>query len=41
MSEWGKADWFVIGLLTGYIWFPAWAILKKIWVEAKKAKQEW
>ena len=34
-------NYFVIGAVAGYFWNPVWAILKKIWHEAKVAKNEW
>jgi hypothetical protein len=39
--EWGKFDWFILGLLIGYLWFPIWNICKKVWSEAKIASREW
>lgn len=32
---------FVYGFVIGYFAFPIWTILKKIWAEAKKAREEW
>lgn len=32
---------FVYGFAVGYFAYPMWAILKKIWSEAKKAREEW
>lgn len=32
---------FAWGFMIGYFWHPAWTALKKIWHEAKKAKEEW
>jgi len=32
---------FIYGLVIGYFWHPVWEIGKKIWTEAKKAKQDW
>jgi predicted acyltransferase len=32
---------FIYGFVLGYIWHPVWTIAKKIWSEAKKAKEEW
>jgi len=32
---------FVLGFAAGYVWNPVWALLKKIWSEAKKAREEW
>jgi hypothetical protein len=32
---------FVYGFALGYFAFPIWEILKKIWSEAKKAREEW
>lgn len=34
-------SWVVVGFALGYIWNPLWALLKKIWSEAKKAREEW
>ena len=34
-------SYFIIGAVVGYVWNPVWAILKKIWHEAKVAKNEW
>ena len=34
-------SYFVLGFAAGYIWNPVWAIIKKIWSEAKKAREEW
>lgn len=39
--EWTKFDWFVLGLVIGYAWFPLWRLSKKIVSEAKKARYEW
>jgi hypothetical protein len=32
---------FVYGFVLGYFAFPLWELLKKIWSEAKKAREEW
>jgi hypothetical protein len=32
---------FIWGFALGYFAFPIWEILKKIWREAKKAREEW
>ena len=32
---------FVYGFAFGYFAYPIWQILKKIWHEAKVAKNEW
>jgi hypothetical protein len=32
---------FVYGFAIGYFAFPIWELLKKIWSEAKKAREEW
>lgn len=32
---------FVYGFVVGYFAFPLWELLKKIWSEAKKAREEW
>lgn len=32
---------FVYGFVFGYFAYPLWAIAKKVWLEAKKAKEEW
>lgn len=37
-------DWlnpFIWGFAIGYLWFPVYQLLKKIWHEAKLAKHEW
>ena len=37
-------DWldpFIWGLVVGYVWHPAWQLLKKIVSEAQKARAEW
>ena len=39
--EWGKFDWFCIGLIIGYLWNPLWMVCKKIYSEAKIASEEW
>lgn len=39
--EWTKFDWFFLGLMIGYLWYPLWALGKKIVHEAKVAKNEW
>ena len=39
--EWTKFDWFVLGLVLGYFWYPLWELGKKIVSEAKKAREEW
>lgn len=33
--------WLAWGFAAGYFWHPVWEILKKIWSEAKKAREEW
>lgn len=33
--------YFAYGAAAGYFWHPLWAIAKKIWSEAKKARDEW
>lgn len=32
---------FAWGFVVGYFWYPLWELGKKIWAEAKKAKEEW
>ena len=32
---------FAWGFALGYFWYPLWSIAKKIWMEAKKAREEW
>ena len=32
---------FIWGLAIGYLWYPFWSIAKKIYSEAKKAREEW
>lgn len=35
------AGYFIYGAAVGYFWHPIWNIIKKIWHEAKVAKNEW
>jgi hypothetical protein len=39
--EWTKFDWFVFGLFIGGVWLSAWKIAKTVWIEFKKARDEW
>jgi hypothetical protein len=39
--EWNNFESFIYGLVIGYFWHPVWNITKKIWIEAKIAKDEW
>jgi hypothetical protein len=32
---------FIYGILVGYLWFPVWQLLKKIYHEAKYARDNW
>jgi hypothetical protein len=32
---------FIYGAVSGYFWHPVWNIIKKIWSEAKKTREEW
>ena len=42
MTEFFDAvGWFAWGFAAGYFWNPIWAAAKKIWNEAKLAKEEW
>lgn len=42
MTEfWLATEWFVWGFAIGWICNPVWQILKKIWHEAKLARDEW
>ena len=34
-------NYLAIGFAMGYLWHPIWTLLKKIWSEAKKAREEW
>jgi hypothetical protein len=34
-------NWFVLGAVVGYFANPLWQVAKKIWIEAKKAREEW
>jgi hypothetical protein len=36
-----QIEWFVYGFVAGWFAVPVWAIAKKIWSEAKKAREEW
>jgi len=42
MDDFIKAlNWFAWGAVIGYAWHPVWNLLKKIYSEAKKAREEW
>ena len=32
---------FAYGFAIGYFWYPLWELGKKIWHEAKVAREEW
>ena len=32
---------FIYGFVVGWLWYPFWQLLKKIWSEAKKAQRDW
>jgi hypothetical protein len=32
---------YIYGFMAGWIWYPLWQALKKIYSEAKKAQKEW
>jgi len=34
-------NWFVLGAVMGYFWYPLWELGKKIVNEAQKARKEW
>lgn len=34
-------SYLVLGFAAGYVWNPLWAIIKKVWTEAQKARKEW
>ena len=34
-------SYLVIGFAAGYVWNPVWTVCKKIWIEIKKAREEW
>jgi len=34
-------NWFALGAVVGYFWYPLWELGKKIFTEALKARQEW
>lgn len=34
-------SYFIMGSFLGYVWNPLWALIKKIYSEAKKAQKEW
>ena len=38
---WNDLALIIYGAAFGYLWHPVWKILKKIWTEAKKAREEW
>ena len=33
--------YLILGFALGYLWNTLWTIGKKIWTEAKKAREEW
>jgi len=40
--NWQEAvNMFAWGAVIGYFWHPVWNVLKKIWSEAKKAREDW
>ena len=42
MKEFTDAlGYIIIGFALGYVWDPLWQLAKKIWSEAKKAREEW
>lgn len=42
MPEFKEAvELFSWGFLFGLFFRPGWELLKKVWAEAKKAKEEW
>jgi hypothetical protein len=34
-------NWFAVGAAVGYFWHPVYSTVKKIFVEAVKARKEW
>ena len=38
---WNGLSFFIYGAAFGYFAYPVWNLLKKIWAEAKKAREEW
>ncbi len=38
---WNDLALIIYGAAFGYFWHPVWTIAKKIWTEAKKARDEW
>lgn len=38
---WDAVSYFIYGAALGYLWHPVWAIIKKIWHEAKVTRDEW
>lgn len=37
----GNMEAFLYGFIFGFFAYPFWQIAKKIWSEAKKAREEW
>jgi hypothetical protein len=38
---WHAIEWFIYGFLAGWLLDPAWHLIKRIWQEAKVARDEW
>ncbi len=34
-------NYLVIGFAIGFLWAPAWTLMKKVYHEAKLAREEW
>ena len=42
MTEfWLAIEWFVYGFVGGLVAHPAWSLAKRIWHEAKLAREQW
>jgi hypothetical protein len=34
-------NWFAIGAILGYFWHPIFDTIKKIYIEAQRARKDW
>lgn len=42
MTEfWHATEWFIWGLVAGLLAAPTWTIAKRVWQEAKLAREQW
>lgn len=42
MTEfWLATEWFIYGFAAGFVARPAWTVIKRVWQEARLARDEW